>query len=59
MFEQHAIYQPGIQASDVPYIPVTASGESALYGDEMLHEQLGLPDYVAVATDPQTGLQHL
>ena len=59
VFEQHiSQFEEGVTASDLPFIPTTETGESALYGDEPLHEQLGLPDYVKVATDPTTGIIH-
>ena len=57
--EQHiSKFEEGVTASDLPFIPTTQTGESALYGDEPLHEQMGLPDYVKVAQDPTTGIIH-
>ena len=52
MREYHASdYAKGLTVLDVPYIPKTASGESALFGDKELHDQMGLESFITVAQD--------
>ena len=52
MKEYHASdYAKGLTVLDVPYIPKTASGESALFGDKVLHDALGLESFITVAQD--------
>ena len=56
--EEHGSkYQPGVTAQDFSFIPVTATGESALFGDPDLHDKMNLPDYIKVA-QAQNGVIH-
>ena len=50
--EYHASdYAKGLTVLDVPYIPKTASGESALFGDRELHDALGLESFITATQD--------
>ena len=53
-----ADYAKGYTTTTVSYLPVTSTGESALYGDRELHDAMGLPEFITAAMDPSTGLVH-
>ena len=59
MLEMHATdYAKGYTTTSVSYLPVTSTGESALFGDRELHDTLGLPEFITVAMDPTTNIVH-
>jgi hypothetical protein len=50
--EQHfSEWNFGYTTKQMDYIPKTESGESALFGDTLLHEQLGMPEFISVVAD--------